>query len=260
MRQGLRWMALGMAALAMAACGKDGGELRDATRERAERQQAEMDSLRRDSAAAAQRAGMDTANALPVFVGPPVDSASAAAGAPAPAPAAESPSETGDVGQDTGHAAPATSPPAPPAGAPGDWAMAVRDARRPGVAGTVTAMRAARNEGFDRVTLQFDGPRVPTYRVEYAKQGVQQCGSGERVAMDGRAALLIHVSSRAHDDAGHVTVAARDQKPGLPVIRQVSMVCDFEGVVEVAVGLAAPNKYRVVELGNPARLVVDVQQ
>jgi len=257
MRQGLRWMALGVAAMVIGACGKDGGELRDATRERAERQQAELDSLRRDSAAAAQRAGMDTADALPVFVGPPVDSAAAGT---APAPAPDPADGTGDVGQDTGHAAPATPPPAPPAGAPGDWAMAARDARRPGVSGTVTAMRAARNEGFDRVTLQFDGARVPSYHVEYAKRGVEQCGSGEHVAMDGHAALLIHVSSRAHDDAGHVTVAARDQKPGLPVIKHVSLVCDFEGVVEVAVGVAAPNKYRVVELGNPARLVVDVQQ
>ncbi|MDB4947665.1 MAG: hypothetical protein JWM27_314, partial [Gemmatimonadetes bacterium] len=83
---------LAMAALA-AACGGDGGELRDATRTRQEQQAAQMDSLARDSAAAAQARGGDTVLAVPVFADPPADTARAAAApvdsttAPAPAPA-----------------------------------------------------------------------------------------------------------------------------------------------------------------------------
>jgi hypothetical protein len=256
MRIGTRRAVLAMAAMMGAACGKDGGELRDATRARAERQQAELDSLRRDSAAAAQRTANDTADAVPVFANVPPDTAPAATAAASGQPAVAAPPAPGD----TAPAAPATPPPAPPAGAPGDWTSGVRDTRRPGVSGTVTGVRAARNVGFDRVTLQFDGARVPTYHVEYTTRPVHQCGSGEPVPVDGAGTLLVRVSSRAHDDAGKATVVARDQKPGLPIIRQVSVVCDFEGMVELAVGVSAANRYRVVELASPARLAVDVQQ
>jgi hypothetical protein len=243
---------VGLAMLSAAACGRDGGELRDATRSREAMQQAAMDSLRRDSAAAAQAGTADTAGAIPVFADVPPDSAPAAA-APGAAPAA--PADT------TAQAPPPAPAPAPPADAPGEWTSSVREARRPGVSGTVTALRAARNEGFDRVTLQFDGARVPGYHLEYVRAPATQCGSGQATPVEGRGVLLLRISSaRAHDEAGRATVAARDQKTGLPVIRQVAMTCDFEGVVELAIGVSTANRYRVVELANPTRLAVDVQQ
>ncbi|MDB4948972.1 MAG: hypothetical protein JWM27_1621, partial [Gemmatimonadetes bacterium] len=149
----------------------------------------------------------------------------------------------------------------PPAGTPGEWAAGVREARRPGISGTLTGLRSARQAGFDRVTLQFDGPRVPTYHVEYVPRPASQCASGQATQADGKAWLLVRLSSsRAHDDAGQVTVAAREQKPALPAVREVEITCDFEGEVALVVGVSDRRPYRVSELANPTRLVLDVQQ
>jgi hypothetical protein len=250
MRRGTHLGAVALAAALTAACGGDGGELRDATRARQEQQAAQMDSLKRDSAAAAQAAMSDTAFAVPVFANVP-DSAAAA-----PPPASASPTAVDTVSRPT-----APPPAAPSPGAPGDWTSGLFEARRPGVSATLTSMRAARNVGFDRVTLQFEGARVPGYHVEYARSPGSQCGSGAPVQVQGGGWLTVRLSgAQAHDPAGNVTIASREQKPGLPVIRELEISCDFEGEVALVIGVARPNHFRVTELANPTRLVVDVQQ
>jgi hypothetical protein len=245
-------LAAAVCAVLAAACGDKGGELRDATRARQAQLAAQRDSLKRDSAAAAQAANTDTAFAVPVFANVPPDTAKAAAVL----------SDTGAAPADTASRRPVPPVAAPPpTNAPGDWTTGIYEARRPGVSGTVTSLRAARNVGFDRVTLQFDGARVPGYHVEYARSPGSQCGSGAPLQVQGSGWLTVRLSAaRAHDDAGRSTVAAREQTPGLPVIRELEMSCDFEGEVGLVVGVARPNRFRVTELANPARLVVDVQQ
>jgi hypothetical protein len=43
------------------------------------------------------------------------------------------------------------------------------------------------------------------------------------------------------------------------VLKELKLICDFEGQVEWLLGLAARNGYRVLELTEPPRLVVDVR-
>jgi hypothetical protein len=59
---------------------------------------------------------------------------------------------------------------------------------------------------------------------------------------------------------GEPTVTERERKASLPVIQELELTCDFEGEVTWVLGNAHPNKYRVMELREPTRLVVDVQQ
>ena len=44
-----------------------------------------------------------------------------------------------------------------------------------------------------------------------------------------------------------------------PIIREIESTCDFEGEVTWVIGVASPNRYQVLELASPARLVVDVR-
>jgi hypothetical protein len=37
------------------------------------------------------------------------------------------------------------------------------------------------------------------------------------------------------------------------------VICDAEGVVEWAIGLAEPNAYHVLELQDPARILIDIK-
>ena len=132
-------------------------------------------------------------------------------------------------------------------------------AARQGVA-VMQSVRMARHEGFDRVVFAFDPGALPGYHLEYVDRPVRNCGEGSVVPIAGDAWLQIRLEpANAHTEAGQPTVAPRERRPGLPVLREAELTCDFEAVVTWVLGLASPNPYRVLELRNPPRLVVDVR-
>jgi hypothetical protein len=124
----------------------------------------------------------------------------------------------------------------------------------------LTDVRSGRHETFDRVVLEFNGREVPGYHIEYVDRPVRQCGSGNVVPLAGDAWLSIQVSpANAHDENGRPTIVERERKLSLPVIKELKLICDFEAEVEWVLGVTKPNKYRVLELSNPSRLVVDIK-
>jgi hypothetical protein len=171
---------------------------------------------------------------------------------------------------------PVRSAPQPPgdAAAVPDQAVSVDDAPTPvewtagdtriehSIAGTAvqTEVRAARNEGFDRVVLEFAGDELPSYAIEYIDRPVRQCGSGHVVPMAGDGWLSIRLEpARAHDEEGRATIEDRELRTDLPILLELTITCDFEAHVEWVLGVASPNRYRVMELREPTRLVVDVR-
>jgi hypothetical protein len=121
-------------------------------------------------------------------------------------------------------------------------------------------VRAASQEGFDRVVFELEGTAFPGYRVEYIDPPAVQCGSGEPVEVAGAALLQVRLSpAQAHNDAGEPTVQERERRLNLPVLQELESTCDFEADVTWVLGLAARNRFRVQELSGPARLVIDVQ-
>lgn len=124
------------------------------------------------------------------------------------------------------------------------------------------AVRAARHDDFDRVVFEFDGTEVPGYHVEYIDRPVRQCGSGDPMQVAGDGWLAVRLEP-AYAHEGETTVTAtvrdRDRTLDLPNLRQLVLTCDFEAQVEWVLGLRSPNRYRVRELTDPGRLVVDVR-
>jgi hypothetical protein len=228
-----------MMALALSACGGEGGELREET-ERRRQEQGEMEKAGGgDSTPATGEDGR-----LPAFV----SDTPIAAPARVPAPAASD-----------------TPPPAKaqePAGT-GQWTASTSEVERGGGgAAVVRGLRVARNDGFDRMVIDFgQGASIPGWKIEYVNR-VERCGSGDAVSVAGQARLRIRLrTAQAHDDAGSPTVRQREMTfNGMGVLREMKMICDFEGDVEILLGVAKPSPYRVLELQNPSRLVVDVQQ
>ena len=166
---------------------------------------------------------------------------------------------------DTAPAPPAadTTPAAPPASAQaeGQWSASPREAGKAGAnASILRGMRVGLNAGFDRLVLDFGDSPVPPYQIEYVDAPVRQCGSGDPVQVAGQGRLLVRLrSARAHDDAGRATVRDRRVVPTTPVLRHVEIVCDFEAQVEVAMGVHAPNPFRVLVVPTPNRLIVDIR-
>lgn len=119
-------------------------------------------------------------------------------------------------------------------------------------------VRAAEQQGFDRVVFEFEGSSVPGYRIGYVDRPAQ-CGSGEPVAVAGEARLQVQLlPAQAHTEAGEPTVAERERRLDLPVLQELESTCDFEADVTWVLGLVSRRPYRVQELASPARLVVDI--
>jgi len=69
---------------------------------------------------------------------------------------------------------------------------------------------------------------------------------------------VLFMGANAHTDAGEPTIKDRTRSPNHTVVKDLKLICDFEAEVEWVMGVPSPNKYRVLELKNPARLVVDI--
>ncbi|HEX5734234.1 MAG TPA: hypothetical protein VF131_15475 [Blastocatellia bacterium] len=121
-------------------------------------------------------------------------------------------------------------------------------------------IRTAQQSGFDRVVFEFDGPDVPNYNVEYVDKPVYQCGSGDVVQVAGDGWLAIKFTpANAHTEAGQPTIADRERRLSLPVLKELEITCDFEAEVAIVLGVSSPNRYRVLNLSNPTRVVIDIK-
>jgi hypothetical protein len=152
-------------------------------------------------------------------------------------------------------------PPPQPSPSEPQWTAGIVKQMREGLAPvTLRAVREARNEGFDRVVFEFDGAQVPGYQLEYVDKPIIKCGSGDPTEVAGQGWLQVRLTPAQAHEGGQATITERERKAGLPVIQELELTCDFEGEVVWVLGNARPNKYRVMELREPTRLVVDVQQ
>lgn len=190
--------------------------------------------------------------------------------APPPSqPAPSTPSDAAAPGQGSAPAQGSAQTPAPApaqgAGVPEDpknreWTAGAVKLKRPEVQMvTLRSVRAARNEGFDRVVFEFDGAQVPGYQLEYVDKPIVKCGSGNPTEVAGQGFLQVTLMPTQAHEGGTSTIPERERKAALPVIQELEQTCDFEGEVTWVLGNAHPNKYRVMELHEPTRLVVDVQ-
>lgn len=171
---------------------------------------------------------------------------------------------------------PAQEPEAPdsktprPGGATGavgvnEWTVGIVEGGSEAGAGstlpTVTGVRTARHPDFDRFVLEFsEAGGLPPFHIEYVDRPVRECGSGHVVELPGDGWLQIRMSgAQAHDEEGRVTVEPREGSPGLPVLLAHDLTCDFEAHVEWVLAVRSPNRFRVLDLREPYRLVVDVR-
>lgn len=125
---------------------------------------------------------------------------------------------------------------------------------------SLRAVRTAKHDGFDRAVFEFSAETTPGYHIEYIDKPVRRCGTGEPTAVAGDGWLEIRLSPAiAHDELGRPTVEDRERALELPILRELELTCDFESNVTWVLGTASPNRYRVLELSEPPRLVVDVR-
>lgn len=127
---------------------------------------------------------------------------------------------------------------------------------------TVTAVRVAHHDGYDRVVFELDGKLAgePGWRVEYVDDPRQQ-GSGNPVDVEGEAALSVTITGTGYPfDTGQEEVSEAPALPSdLAVVTDLELGAVYEGHYEAFIGTSARAPFRVFRLTDPARVVVDVQ-
>jgi hypothetical protein len=119
---------------------------------------------------------------------------------------------------------------------------------------TLTDVRAGGHTGF---VFEFSGA-VPEHRVRYVDRLVQD-GSGKPVSVAGAADLeVVFHGANAHEDDGTPTISPRRFPTGLPAVKEIAQIGDFEAVVTYGIGVDRKRPLKVSTLSNPSRLVIDV--
>jgi hypothetical protein len=138
----------------------------------------------------------------------------------------------------------------------GPFTCTARSGGVAGVAATISDVRIAHHDGYDRLVIGFaTANTMPEYQLtRQATSTFVRDASGQPVTLDGSAGIRA-VLRNADITPG----VPADVKPLLPAIREVAQIGNFERVVSYGVGLATPACFRVLELSGPTRLVIDVQ-
>ena len=122
---------------------------------------------------------------------------------------------------------------------------------------TLVDVRAGSHAGFDRVVFEFQGD-VPQHRIGYVDQLVED-GTGNPVSVAGAADLeVVFQGANAHKEDGSPTISPRRFSPGLPAVKEIAQLGDFEAVVSYGIGVDQRRPIQVSTLSNPSRLVIDI--
>ncbi len=131
---------------------------------------------------------------------------------------------------------------------------------RPGTAPVafISDLRTGSHPGYDRVTIEFNngGPSGAVEVKTQANTNYMLSPSGMPVTLQGSRGieLVIHGADLHTSYNGSVDIVT-----GYATLAEVRRLEDFEGVVQLGLGVNGAGCYRVFWLSNPDRLVIDVQ-
>ena len=125
----------------------------------------------------------------------------------------------------------------------------------------VRVLRAAKQKGFDRVVFEFDGP-VPNYEVKYLKSSYYEGEGGrQRIRIAGSRFIQVTLNQIPADEKQITFIEAKNFMPQgrlkLRAVAQVEQRELSEGFFDFLIGVNGGKLFRVSELTNPSRLVID---
>jgi hypothetical protein len=123
----------------------------------------------------------------------------------------------------------------------------------------ISAIRTGSHTGYDRVTIEFANgiPQDVTVSAPSSGTTFTMSPSGQQATLKGDHGILITI----HGSDLHTSYSgSTDMITDGPTIAEVRRVQDFEGVVQLGLGVNGTGCYRAFWMTNPDRLVIDVQQ
>lgn len=151
--------------------------------------------------------------------------------------------------------------PSPTTGVAAAWSTSPVSVPGQGETALLVGVRAAAQNGFDRVTFEFAN-HLPGYAVQYVERPILQDGSGTEVAVDGGATLAVQMRPASSYDlsagGGPTYTGPKRIRPATSTVVEVVQVGDFEGILSWVAGVGKKAGFKVSTLGSPPRLVVDI--
>jgi hypothetical protein len=121
----------------------------------------------------------------------------------------------------------------------------------------LVGLRAGRHAGYDRVVFQLDGP-IPSYHSVRYVPVVHLDGSGDPLRLRGAAFLEVVIRAPTHDQDYRPVLSPSRLRPDFPALREVNAPGSFEGQTTAGIGLTQRVGFRVLELTDPTRIVIDL--
>ncbi len=118
----------------------------------------------------------------------------------------------------------------------------------------VSRIETERLAGFDRATFFLEGAGEPGHYVSYV-EGFWDARD-RQVVVEGTYFLSVSVWGTTWINGPSIQTTVT---PRLPALRELTYVTEFEGEATYGIGLSNRNGFRVYELADPKRLVVDVK-
>lgn len=117
--------------------------------------------------------------------------------------------------------------------------------------------RVAGQSGYDRIVFEYSGSATPSLVVTWITPPFVLDPSGKPLTVSGKA--FLGIVFRNIPGAGSGYSGPTSFKAGLPVLTDLQLRGDFEGVQQWVAGLAGQACVRVFTLAGPSRLVMDLQ-
>jgi hypothetical protein len=121
----------------------------------------------------------------------------------------------------------------------------------------IDALRTGSHPGYDRLTIEFKDGQPGSVEVHDQSGTVFTLSpSGQQVTLKGTNGILItiHGADLHTDYSGSLDIVT-----GYTGLAEVRRVQDFEGVVQIGLGVNGAGCFHARWLANPTRLVIDVQ-
>jgi hypothetical protein len=120
----------------------------------------------------------------------------------------------------------------------------------------INALRTGTHSGYDRLTIEFANGYPNNIELrQITGTKFMQSPSGMEVTLKGSNGVLITMRGA---DLHTSYSGSTDIVTGYTSLAEVRRVQDFEGVVQLGLGISGSGCYRAFLLSNPTRLVVDV--
>jgi hypothetical protein len=118
-------------------------------------------------------------------------------------------------------------------------------------------VRVAKHKDFDRIVFEFDGGKIK-YVIQYLPSNIYSTDGGDhKIEIAGDVFVVVNLYGMGVDDPPCELKTYPKSKLDYPTLTQIQEGVWFEGIQDFLIGTKSRAQFRVKELTNPSRLVID---